>query len=114
MKTLTELNAMTKAQLIASIVEGVTETIPVATRLEDGRLLSIEETTKDAYGVVLGSRKMDYTYYEDHPDKPVDEIMTKQFDAQGTETKRWKVKHFTDGSQPVLVPLEVGQGQIEP
>lgn len=114
MKTLTELNAMTKAQLIASIVEGVTETIPVATRLPDGRLLKIEETTKDAYGVVKGRRKIDWTYYESESGKPVDEITTVEHDGLGKETNRIVIKHFTDGRQPVVGLLKVGQGQIEP
>ena len=103
MTTLVELTALTKAQLIDKMLEGVTETVPVATWRKDGQLLKIEQTTKDAYGVVKGSSRLDFTYYEGRPDCPVDEIKTTEFDALGKEVKRPTVKHFTDGRQPILI-----------
>ena len=107
MSTLVELTALTKAQLIDRLLEGETETVSVATHREDKQLESLEGTTKDAYGVVKGSSRLDFTYYEGHPDCPVDEITTVVFDALGKEVKRHTVKHYTDGRQPVLVPLQV-------
>ena len=112
MTTLVELTALTKTELIDKMLEGETETVSVATYREDGQLLKIEQTTKDARGVIKGSSRLDFTYYEGHPDCPVDEIKTTEFDALGKEVKRDAVKHFTDGRQPELA--QVGEAKPIP
>ena len=105
MPTLVELTALTKTQLIDKILEGVTETIPVATWRKDGQLESLEETTEDAYGKVVGSRKIEWSYFVS---KPVKEIITTEFDPAGKEVRKSTLRHYTTGKQPTLTVVELG------
>lgn len=88
-----QLDKMSKADIIAKILDGVTHTTSTLIE-EDSKLGPIrkEETTTDAYGKLLGTRIIEYTYYLTGE---VDEITVEE----GEE--RLVVKHFTDGRQPV-------------
>ena len=109
MPTLVELTALTKAQLIDKMLEGVTETTSVLTKREDGENVLLEETTKDAYGKVVGSRVVAWTYYKTGE---VNEIGVVQMDALGKAVETYNVKHYLDGRQPEMLLLE-DKGEAE-
>lgn len=90
----TELGGMAKADIIAEILEGVTQTD--STVVQDPKLgnISMEETTTDAYGNVLGTRMVDWTYY---PTGEVNEIIVKD------NRERLVIRHFRDGRQPMAI-----------
>ena len=98
----TELNKMLKADIIAEILDGVTHSSRTFEHDAKGNVICIEETTTDAYGKLLSTRIIDYTYY---PGGEVDEITVEE----GEE--RLVVKHFRNGKQPigtkeVIEPME--------
>lgn len=126
-----KLNAMTKADIIGAIYEGVTLVTANLTQREDGENLLLEETTTDAYGVLLGTGTVEWTYYP--PDEAdeiivtdgevekvirpcrVDEITVTEKDAEGKVMGGYLVKH-PKGGQPTLAninciePIPIGKG----
>lgn len=95
-KTPAELQSMTKAQIIAAILEGQTDT-----ELEDsedgphGQVRRIYAVRDRATGAVLRRERTDWTY---HPDGSVATITTVRRDGAGRQTARRTVRHRTDGS----------------
>ena len=105
MTTLVELTALTKTELIDKMLEGVTETTTSLTKREDGENVLLEETTEDAYGKVVGSRKIEWSYFVS---KPVKEIITTEFNPAGKEVRKSTLRHYTTGKQPTLTVVELG------
>lgn len=93
-KTPSELNAMTKADIIAEILDGVTRSSRAFEHDAKGNPICMEETTTDAYGEVLGIRIIDWAYYATGE---VDEITITD------DKERLVVKHYTDGRQPIAI-----------
>jgi hypothetical protein len=61
LKTLTELNSMTKAQIISSLTQGMTET--VCTKSENGKFgqVSNEHVTRDSTGAIVKTEQWSWT-----------------------------------------------------
>ena len=99
-KTPAELNAMTKANIIASILEGQTTSDVVRTATAKGDNSTLVEATRDlATGTVIGSRETSWTYYATGD---VNEIVVVEKDAAAKEMSRRTVKHYKDGRQPMV------------
>jgi len=100
-KTLAQLQELTKAQLIAAILEGQTDT-----ELEDsedgphGQVRRVYLTTDRLTGKVLRRTRTDWSY---HPNGDVDEITTVERDQDEKEIGRNRVKHHQDGREPELL-----------
>ena len=90
-----QLNKLTKAELIAAIVEDqrIDASLPIE-RDEYGNAIRQLQRTKDAYGKVIEEKVIRWTYY-DAKEGTVDEITVED------DTERLVVKHFTDGRQPI-------------
>ncbi len=99
--SLTELNAMTKAQLITALTAGRTET--VCTKSQDGKNGQVqrEYVTKDLAGNVLKTERWDWTY---NKDGSVFEILHTALDAKAIVTAKEKVVH--DKNAATLVKLK--------
>jgi len=106
-----QLNAMTKAQLIEATLQDVRKSAAANEYDAKDRLISQVQTTTDAYDALVGTVSMGLTYYGTGE---VDVITVVEYDAQGKETQRMVIKHYTDGRQPVVSSFQAGQGQIEP
>ena len=91
-----ELDKLTKAELIAAIVEDqrIDASLPIE-RDEYGNAIRQLQRTEDAYGKVVEERTIRWTYY-DAEEGTVNEIITE--DAKEIAT----VKHTLDGEQPTL------------
>lgn len=97
------LNGMTKAAIIASILEGQTTTEVVRTPAPNGDNGTLVETTKNfASGAVIGSRETSWNYYVAGE---VNEVLVIEKGAAGKETKRRTIKHYKDGRQPTLLKV---------
>ena len=101
-KTLAELNKLTKAELIAAILEDVRidASLPIK-RDEYGNATRQLQKTKDAYGKVIEEKVITWTYY-DAKEGIVDEITVED------DKEQVVVKHYTDGKQPIAIkkPIE--------
>ena len=119
-----QLRAVTKEQIITKIVEGLTSmsrkkicefvwtikdlrltditlsTLTTNHNVPEGQLLRVYEKT-DILGNKLGSTKTEWTYY---PTGEVDIITISGLDAQDQVVSQKRIKHFTDGRQPILLP----------
>lgn len=105
----TELNKMTKAGIIAAVLEGATRVSVSLEQREDGESLLLEETTTDAYGVLLDTRTVEWSYYVTGEVKNITVI---ERDAEGKATG-YVVKHPKAG-QPTLAKIgSVGPIPIE-
>ena len=95
---------LTKAQLKELRYQGETITERTMTRdAKTGDLGTLTEMTRDVLtNAMVGHRVTRWSYYSDGC---VDEIAVSDFDAQGKETKRPKIKHFRDGRQPVTLSI---------
>lgn len=93
-----EVDAMTKADIIAEIFEDVTRSDAALTQ-EGGENIQLTETTTDAYEVLLGSRVVDWTYYGT---SEVDEVTVTNKDDEGEIIDGYIVKHYKDTKQPTL------------
>jgi hypothetical protein len=100
LKTLTELNSMTKAQIISSLTQGMTET--VCTKSENGKFgqVSSEHVTRDSTGTIVKTEQWSWTYYKTGE---VDIITQVVLDAKGSETSRKQIKNYPDGRQPEII-----------
>ena len=102
-----ELDKLTKAELIAAIVEDVRidANLPIERDKYQNPIRRVQRT-EDAYGKVLEEKVITWTYYGDSSTGEVNEIITE--DAKEIAT----VKHTLDGEQPTLtraliaVPIE--------
>lgn len=94
-----QLQALTKAQIIAAILDGITDT--ALTRAEDGphgQLKRVDANRERLTGKVTGRSTTTWSYYP--TSGCVDEITTVEANDKGKEISRRVVKHFTDGKQP--------------
>jgi len=110
--TPTQLNAMTKGQLIAAALDGVEKSVPSQIEYdEQGRPARHVQAVTDAYGVAKRSTEVLHSYY---PTGETDIITVRELDALGKVSGGHRVKHYKDQRPPELLPLEVGQGQMLP
>jgi hypothetical protein len=93
---------MTKADIIAAILEGVTRHRREMEHDDQGNAVRMEETITDAYGELLGTRQGVWTYYNTGE---VNVITMQEFDADHKLTGGYAVKHFRDGRQPILTTI---------
>ena len=92
MGLLAELQAMTKAQLIAKLLEGQTEEKVTTEYYKNGeQKRQVRQVCDVASGKLLSTREATWTYYKAGP---VDTITL----TEGGKVKT--IKHFTDGRQP--------------
>ena len=91
--TPTELDKLTKDQLIAHILEGQTYSDVNLAKDKDGNNVELTEVVKDAWGKEVSSKTVRWTYY---PSGEVDEITVTD------DKERLVVKHYTDGEQPTV------------
>ena len=97
-----ELDKLTKAELIAAIVEDrrIDASLPIE-RDKYGNAIRYLQRTKDAYGKVIEERTIRWTYYGDGSTGEINEIITE--DAKEIAT----VKHTLDGEQPTLTKVAI-------
>ena len=97
-----ELDKLTKAELIAAIVEDqrIDASLPIERDKYQNPIRQLQRT-KDAYGKVIEERVIRWTYYGDGSTGEVNEIITEDAKEQAI------VKHTLDGEQPTLkrVPI---------
>lgn len=100
-KTLAELQAMTKDQLIAGILEGQTGTELQVNESEEGRgpIQRIEVVRDRLTGRKLSRRVIHWTYY---PSGCVYRIRVIEQDADNHEVSRRTITHYEDGRQPTV------------
>lgn len=99
-KSLAELNKLSKAELITSILQGVTDTEREAS--EDGpygQVKRVDVTQERLTRKLTSRRTVTWSYY---PVGCVDEITIVETDDKGKETARRVIKHFADGRQPEM------------
>ena len=92
---------MTKRDLLV-LANGGSELIydPVCTYRRDGQIASQSETVRDVEtGVIIATKTIAWTYYKTGE---VDTITVAETNADGKETGRKAIKHYTDGRQPEL------------
>ena len=100
--TLAELNKMTKANIIAAILEDQTYSDVNLVKDEHGNNVKMTEVVRNAYGVVVGGKTVRWTYY-DPKEGTVNEIITNDGKVEDT------VKHTLDGKQPTLKRVAIAQ-----
>ena len=95
-------NDMTKRDLLV-LANGGSELIydiPVCTYRRDGQIESQSETVRDVEtGVIIATKTIAWTYYKTGE---VDTITVVETNADGKETSRNAIKHYTDGRQPEM------------
>jgi len=106
-KTLAELTAMTKAQLITAALEGVTyTTLAQKEDYPDGQQKLRLWVTRTVYpDTFVSKHKHTWTYYDVQPDgtQPVNVFVESHYDAGDIEIGRRRIKHYLDGRQPVII-----------
>ncbi len=89
-KSLTSLNAMTKAQIITALTEGRTETKTIISAGDKrGQLQEVRET-RDLAGNLVRSQEVNWTYYKA---ENVDTITVIDRDGKGKELNLRVIKH---------------------
>ena len=107
--SLTELNAMTKVQLIAKVVIDRRETVlEMDERDERGQLLQKYKTI-DAYGNIVGRQEISWTYHENGQ---VNEITVTEKSPTNKVTGGYTVKHPSEGGQPTITMLKAQEQQL--
>lgn len=92
--TPTELNKLTKDQLIAGILEDQTYSDVNLVKDKHGNNIELTKVIRDALtGNLVSSKTVRWTYYSGGE---VDEITVQEGNRQRV------IKHFTDGEQPVV------------
>ena len=92
--SVTELNKMSKPQLISALIEDRTDTRTIlSTGDKRGQLREVRET-RDLADKLLSSQEVTWTYFKNGN---VDTITTVDKDAKGKETSRNVVKHNEGG-----------------
>ena len=101
-KSLSELQAMTKAQLIQMALEGITDTTLMSQELwPDGQIkLRIWVARYRFDNSFAWKHKHTWSYY---PTGEVDVFIESHFNAGDSEIGRRKIKHFLDGRQPIII-----------
>lgn len=100
-----KLANMTKKQIIALIwsvtaPEDIVDAgAPTVVNGPQGPTASLQ-VFRDALGAKLGSQKATWSYYT--PSGVVDTIVLEELNAADVVTRRWTIKHFADGRQPVM------------
>lgn len=98
-----QLNAMTKADLIAGILQDVRNATAANEYDAKGNLTSQVQTITDAYDSLIGTVTMEPTYYASGE---LNTITVTERDSDGKVSGGYQVKHYRDGRQPELLPLE--------
>jgi hypothetical protein len=95
----------TKRALLAFLMDG--ETLPDAPKTKhraDGQIQEREDALRDVETDAVTQRTVTtWSYYEDEPRRPVNEIITTVYDGAGAVVSKRTVKHFPDGRQPIAV-----------
>jgi hypothetical protein len=91
--------AMDKADIVASIFEGVTRHETVNT-YEGNDLVEQVQTTTDAYENPIGSMELVFTYYGTGE---IDEIEITEKDDQGEVIDTYTIKHYKGLKQPEIL-----------
>lgn len=92
--SVTELNLMTKDQIVTALTEDRTDTrTTVSTGDKRGQLREVRET-RDLAGNLVSSQEVAWTYFKNGN---VDTITTIDKDNKGKETRRRIVKHNEGG-----------------
>jgi len=100
-----EVNKLTKADIIAEIFKDVRRSSASREEDEHGNAVRQEETITDAYGTVVGTREILWTYYKTGE---VNVITVRDFDASHKLLGGYTVKHYRGEQQPRLNPIEPG------
>jgi hypothetical protein len=101
--TSTELDNMTKEQLIGEALKNVRITSTTLAHDEKGNAVRLDETTTDPYGALLNRRSVEWSYFKTGGE--VNEIVVTSMDAKGKIESQYKVKHYRTGRQPELVEI---------
>ncbi len=93
-KSVAELNAMTKAQIVAALTEDRRETkTTISTGDKRGQLREVRET-RDLAGTLISTQEVTWTYW---PTGNVKDITMVEKNGQGKEMGRQVVKHSQTG-----------------
>lgn len=86
-------------------IEPVEETNSKVTTVKDkeGRVKTWTEETRDADNILLSKRVDEYKYFSETG--VIDTINQKVYDGEGTLRSEKKVRHFEDGTPPVVITL---------
>ena len=106
--SLSELNAMTKTQLIAKAVADRRETILELDERDERGQLRQSVKILDGYGNLTGRQEISWTY---HDTGEVNEITVTEEDALGKMIGGYIVKHPL-GDQPTLTKLKAQEKQL--
>lgn len=92
---------MTKAEIIAAILEGQTDSEIEVNEAQPGLgpIRRVGVLRDRVTGEVLSREHIAWTYY---PTGEVDTITISHWDATGKETERLVIRHSTSGSQPMV------------
>ena len=114
MPIIDQYTALTKTQLVDLLAEGQSESVPdpIVYR-PDGQPERMGSTVKDARGIVTGYQAVEFTYYDDHPERPVDVITVTEKDAAAKVVGGHRVKHGVNGERPVKLALDVALGESD-
>ena len=107
METLVELNKLTKAQLIAKLLEGQTEEKVETEYFPNGELKrQIRRLYDAATGKLLQLRICTWTY---HPNGVVNEIEQTAFDGNMKQLSGKVVRHASDGNGIIVTEAKIGK-----
>lgn len=86
-------------------IEPVEEISSKVTTVKDkeGRVKTWTEETRDADNILLSKRVDEYKYFSETG--VIDTINQKVYDGEGTLHSEKKVRHFEDGTPPVVITL---------
>jgi len=91
----------TKRQILHWLLDGERfEDRPDITYRPDREIVKRKVVERDVFNKVVGSREDEYTYY---PSGEVRDIVQREFDADGEEIHRRRIKHFRDRRQPIVI-----------
>jgi hypothetical protein len=96
-----------RPDLIQAVKSGEDEGTTVVSVVKDaqGRVKTWIEKRKNLDGVVIGKRVDKYTYYSTDS---VNEIIQEKYKgAKLTLISKQKVKHYLDGTQPDVIPIDI-------
>ena len=82
-------------------VEETTSNINIVKDKED-RVKSWTEETRDIDGILLSKRVDEYSFFKTGV---VDTITQKVYDGEGTLRSEKTVRHFEDGTKPIVITL---------
>ncbi|MEA3435424.1 MAG: hypothetical protein U9R43_03090 [Thermodesulfobacteriota bacterium] len=88
-------------------IEPVEETTSNVTVIKDkeGRMKTWTEETRDIDDILVSKRTDEYKYFSETGN--VDTINQKVYDGEGSLRSEKNVRHFEDGTKPVVITLTV-------